>query len=351
ARWGGAAAVLAVLGAAVAPLAGLAGPVAAAVVAAWRLRCLYRSAPGRSAAERAGAALAGPRRAVEQAAAAVERLAAERAALDRAAAAADEEARAERERLRRRRDDDLARVDEELDAALAAVGEREREVQRAELDARAAALVELQARVVDDHLGHHSLAAATSTGGVSTQVVRRLSLDGVRTAADFTGVELERTGAVVVARDGRRLTVGAVGPAEAAAMMAWRGQVVVAARMKVPTTLPPGALAAIRAAHDPRRAALAAEADAAREEARRRAAAVRAAAAREESALTARRAGAAVGAARRRVEVDRLLVTAGKDAAEARWHLDQAEGEQGSTAPATAGAFLRAVAGLRRPSG
>jgi hypothetical protein len=181
-------------------------------------------------------------------------------------------------------------------------------------------------------------------------VARRLSLDGVRTAADFTGVEMERTGAVVLARDGRRLSVGGVEQAEATALMAWRRQVVGDAQMKVPTTLPPERVAAIRAEHDARRAALAAEAEAAREHARQRATAVRSAAARAESEVAARRAAAAVDAARRRVDLDRRLVTARKDAAEAQWHLGEREREHGEVVSAGFGDFVRAVAGLR-PTG
>ena len=350
-----AAVVLAAIGALLAPAVAVLGPVLAAVVAWRRLDERYRATPEARAAERTDAALGEPRRVVAEAAATVERLAAERAAVDRALVSADDEARTAREQLRRRKEEDLARVDEELDATLLAVAERERDLLRVEQKARVAALVELQSRVVDEHLGHQSLmAVASTTGGVSTQVARRLSLDGVRTAADFTGVEVERTGAVVVARDGRRLTVGGVEQAEAAALMTWRRQVVGDAQMKVPTSLPPQRVAAIRAELEARRAALATEAEAAREEARRRATAVRSAAAREESAVAARRAAVAVDAARRRVDLDRRLVTARKDAAEAQWHLGERQREHGAVVTAGFGDFLRAVAGLppsRGPSG
>ena len=340
--------VLAVVGALLVPALAVVGPVLAAVEAWRRLHDRYRATPEARAAERTDAVLGEPRRVAARAAATVEHLAGERAAVDRATASADDEARAARDELHRRQEEDLARVDDELDAALLAVAERERDLLRAEQEARVAALVELQSRVVDEHLGHQSLMAVASTaGGVSTQVARRLSLDGVRTAADFTGIELERTGAVVVARDGRRLTVGGVEQAEAAALMTWRRQVAGDAQMKVPTSLPPERVAAIRAEHDARRAALAAEAEAAREEARRRATEVRSAAARAESAVAARRAAAAVAAARRRVDLDRRLVTARKDAAEARWHLGEREREHGEVVTAGFGDFLRAVAGLR----
>jgi hypothetical protein len=346
-----AAIVLAVVGGLVAPALAVLGPVVAAVVGWRRLVDRYRTTPEARAAERTDAVLGEPRRVAAEAAATVARLAAERAAVDRATSSADDEAHAAREELRRRKEDDLARVDDELDVTLLSLTERERDLLRVEQEARVAALVELQSRVVDEHLGHQSLmAVASTTGGVSTQVARRLSLDGVRTAADFTGVEMERTGAVVLARDGRRLSVGGVEQAEATALMAWRRQVVGDAQMKVPTTLPPERVAAIRAEHDARRAALAAEAEAAREHARQRATAVRSAAARAESEVAARRAAAAVDAARRRVDLDRRLVTARKDAAEAQWHLGEREREHGEVVSAGFGDFVRAVAGLR-PTG
>ena len=327
--------------------AGVAAGACVAVVAALaRLHRLYAATPEARSAGRADQALAGPRRAVAEAAAAVERLAAERSALDRAGAEAEDGTAAALAALRRREDEELARIDDDLESTLAGLAEQERAIRRAEQDARAAALEDLQARVVEEHLGHQSLVAA-GAAAVNDKVVHRLALDGVRTAADFTRVEADRTGAVVVASDGRRLTVGGVGPAQVAAMMTWRRQVEEAAQMRVPATLPPERVAAIRAEHDGRRAALASEADAARDAARRGAELVRARSQPEEAAIAARQAAAGVDGARRRVDLDRRLVTARKDAAEARWRLGEQEREH-VAAGAGFGAFLRAVAG--RPS-
>ena len=115
--------------------------------------------------------------------------------------------------------------------------------------------------------------------------------------------------------------------------------------MRVPATLPPERVAAIRAEHDRRRAVLASEADAAREAARREAELVRERTQPEEAAIAARQAAAGVDGARRRVDLDRRLVTARKDAAEARWRLGEQEREHDG-AGAGFGAFLRAVAGV-----
>ena len=321
-----------------------AGAGAVVVAALVRLHRVYAATPEACSAGRADEALAAPRRAAADAAVVVERLAAERAALDRSMATAEDEAATARAALRRGEEEELARIDDDLESALAELAGRERAVRRSEHEARTAALEDLRARVVEEHLGHQSLVAA-GAAAVSDKVVHRLALDGVRTAADFTRMEADRAGAVVVARDGRRLTVGGVGPAQVAAVMTWRRQVEGAAQMRVPSSLPPERVAAIRAEHDGRRAALAAEADAAREAARRRAAVVRERSRPEEAAIATRLAAASVAAARRRVDVDRRLVTARKQAAEARWRLGEHEREHGAAGTGFAG-FLRAVAGV-----
>ncbi|MGI8686564.1 MAG: hypothetical protein ACR2MO_15995 [Acidimicrobiales bacterium] len=307
-----------------------------------RVRHLFLLTPEARVAHAAGAVLAAPRRVAGDAVAAVDRLARRRAEISTHEDAAARKADEERAQLQAREDAELRGVDAKLEAAVAALVVRERAIGRAEQEARAVALKELQASVVDAQLAQHSLVAA-SAAGVSHTVVYRLALDDVRTAADFTDVTVDKKGGVVVCRDGRRLQVNGVDQQQAAAMLQWRQRVRGVAQLKVPTALPPERLAAIRAEHDKLRSVLAAEEASARAGARRRADDVRARWEAEHDAVVQRQKLVEAGAARQRVELDRDLARARKDAAEAEWRLGQHHEETGGAAGLRLADYLRHV--------
>ena len=300
----------------------VAGFLAGTTVTMTRLQGLFRQTPEAQGALEAGAVLAEPRRAFDGASTTVDRLERARAGVAASESAAATRAEFERTSLRSREEAELRVVDAELEEVLSGLAARERAIAKAEQQARSAALTSLQQSVIESQLGQHSLVTA-SAWGVSETVVHRLSLDGVRTAADFTGVEVSRTGGVVVCADGRRLTVGAVDQRQATAMLDWKRRVATAAQLKVPDALPRERQAAIRAEHDARRAALAKEADAARAEARSRADAIRARWQSQLDRVDDSQKQAEAGAAAQRVELDRALVLARKDVVEAEWHLSR----------------------------
>lgn len=342
------------------PIASLVGVLGVSGAALARVQRLFRLTPEAEEARQVGTVLAGPRKAVDEAVATVDRLSRWRAEVAGAEATAAGQASTARGRLRDLEAEELRRVDADLERALGDLAERERDVAAIERQARTAALHSLQATVIDAQLGQHSLVSAAACG-VSDQVVYRLALDDVRTAADFTGVLVEKAGGVVVRRDGRRLQVSGVDQHQAAAMLAWRQRVTGIAQLRVPDALPREQLAAIRADHDALRASLGREADVARAAARSRAQEVKA---RWQAALDAvvqRQKQVETDAARERVELDRELVRARKDMAEAEWRLAEHHDQAGRPAELRLADYLRqvvtfgplaALAGRRRrPSG
>ena len=341
------------------PLVSLIGALGVSGAALARVQRLFRRTPEAEEARQVGTVLAGPRKAVDEAVAIVDRLSRRRAEVAKAEAAAAGQASTARDRLRELEAEELRGVDADLDLVLAALAERERGVAATERQARTAALHALQAAVIDAQLGQHSLVSAAACG-VSDQVVYRLALDDVRTAADFTGVLVEKAGGVVVRRDGRRLQVSGVDQRQAAAMLAWRQRVTGMAQLKVPDALPREQRAAIRAEHDVLRATLGREADGARAAARSRAYEVRARWQVALDAVVQRQKQVETDAARERVELDRELVRARKDAAEAEWRLAEHHDQAGRPAELRLADYLRqvvtvdpfaAVANRRRPSG
>lgn len=307
-----------------------------------RVHRLFVRTPEAQAVRLVGSALSGPRRAVEDAVAAIDDLARRRADVDASEAAAAAQAAAARAGLRADEEQELRAVDAALEAALAGLAERGRGIARAEQEARAAALAVLQGAVIDAQLGQHSLVTASACG-VDDTVVHRLGLDGVHTAADFTTVFVEKNGAAVVRRDGRRLQVSGVDQRQASAMVTWRRRVSEVAQLKVPHALPPERLAAIRAGHDADRAALAGEAERARAEARHRADGIRARWEAEHELVVQRQKRVETDAARQRVDLDREVARARKDVAEAQWRLGQHQEVTGPPAELRLSAFLREV--------
>lgn len=310
-----------------------------------RVHQLFRATPEAAAAGQVRTVLAEPRQAVDGAAAVVDGLLRRRDGIAASEAAAASRADSERAALRAGEADELRVVDAALEVVLAGVAVRERAVARAEQAARGVALGELRSSVMDAHLAKHSLVSA-SAAGVSDTVVYRLALDDVRTAADFTDVVVEKSGGVVVGRDGRRLHVKAVDRAQAAAMLAWRRRVSGVAQLKMPDALSREQVAAIRATHDRHRAALAAEAAEARAAARAQADGIRGRWQARHDVVVERQKAVEAEAAGRRVELDRELAQARKGVAEAEWNLARHHEHSGVAPELRLADYLRQVVGV-----
>ncbi|MEU4203682.1 hypothetical protein AB0F64_27570 [Streptomyces sp. NPDC026294] len=109
--------------------------------------------------------------------------------------------------------------------------------------ALAEALADKQSAYVQAQLARR-LVAQSPPHGVGPKLVARLADEhGIRTAADFTGYRTVQnssynsTGAVLVLPGGHRADVRGIGEAKAAALVAWRREVIASAVARQPTTL------------------------------------------------------------------------------------------------------------------
>lgn len=222
--------------------------------------------------------------------------------------------------LRHREHEQLQAIDRDLKRTLSEVSAREQQLYRAEHHEQADALRALQAQVLEGELSRHRLIRA-NLPGVTEQVVYALALDDVRTAADIAEVVVDRgRGVFIVRPDGGRVRAGALGPDDARVLMGWRRQVEARYQYLLPQVLPPERLAAIGESYATKRVALEDEGRLARAEAARRAEEVRAGLDVERERAAARLQAAKRDAAARRLELDRDLTRARKDAAVAHFH-------------------------------
>ncbi|MFF9478346.1 hypothetical protein [Streptomyces sp. NPDC014733] len=146
---------------------------------------------------------------------------------------------------------------QELDKKIAGLAEERGKALRTALAAR-------QSAYVRERLGRR-LIAQNPPHGIGPKLAARLAAAGIRTAADFTGYRAVRNahynsvGAELVLSNGRRIDVQGIGEGKAAALDAWRRQLVAAAEAGQPTVLTAQERQSIDQGIEVRRARLAAE--------------------------------------------------------------------------------------------
>jgi hypothetical protein len=347
----GLAVVLGVL--AVLPLLGVAGflPMAISLaalftglgVAGWLVTRQFHELPAVQASLPQQQALSTRRRAAAAAAERLEALTAARTAVD-----ADEQRAAEQftgleADFRHREQVQLQAVDDELRRTLSELAARENDLYRAEQREQADRLRELQAEVMTGELGRHRLVKARLPG-IDDKVVYGLALDDVRSAADIAEVLVDN-GVVIVRPDGRRVRAGSLTAADARMLLGWRRQLEGQYQYLLPTALPAEMVASIRHSYAAQRIALEHEGREARATAATRGDEVRAALRAERERRAAELLAAKQAAAARRLELDRDLARARKDAAEARFHLAAAERDAGDARHLTPTAYVRLLVG------
>ncbi|MGY1498678.1 hypothetical protein ACW4TU_19130 [Streptomyces sp. QTS52] len=102
---------------------------------------------------------------------------------------------------------------------------------------------------IQDKLRRTSIQEARSLSNMGNKMVRALQDAGIRTAADFIGVDFSHNPSVVylVRPSGQRIRVPGIGEARATALSDWRQGLEHRARASAPTTVPPAAKAQIKA--------------------------------------------------------------------------------------------------------
>lgn len=169
----------------------------------------------------------------------------------------DQDAAAEYARIDRRRDEELSKLIRERSGLHA---------WKSAESARRTASVE--ARHIADELSRHRIDGALMHG-VSRDVAARLDAVGIRTAADFDGIRVERrlgrsTSVRVLHRDGRQLKVPILGEVQARHLDAWRAALTNRAGGRMPARLTAAIRAQLDAEAAGRQAGIAARESAAR---------------------------------------------------------------------------------------
>ncbi|HUR24227.1 MAG TPA: hypothetical protein VMZ73_10185 [Acidimicrobiales bacterium] len=300
----------------------------------------YRSLPEVAAARGAGEELARRQAAAGAAQAVVDDLAARRGAIETDEAAARERTAREEEELRRAEAAEMRTVEDGLRTTLVSLTAQEQGSHKSERDALAAALSDLREERTLAELSRSPLATASGRG-VSDQVLYRLALDGIRTAADFVEVEVRDGTAVILAADGREVRVASIGPREAQSIMAWRRSIEDGVALLHPNKLPPEKERAVREHFNALRESLRAQEEPARTEAAARAAEIGSRFALVHERLAADLQALEADAVRKRVDLDSLLAKARKDAAEAQWRVRSFEREAAAYRELTLIRFLR----------
>lgn len=301
---------------------------------------VYKALPEVAAARGVEDELARRQAAAGAAQAVVDQLAARRAAVDSDEAAARERAGREAEELKRREAAEVRAIEEDLRAKLSAITAQEQNSYKAERDALDAALSEVRDARMADELSRRPLATASGRG-VSDQVLYGLALDGIRTAGDFRTVEVRDGAAVVIAKDGREIRVGAIGPREAQSIMAWRRSIEDSVAVLHPNKLAPEKEREVRAKFNALREDLAAQATPARAAAAAAAEEVRVRLEPRHQQLVLDLKTQEAEAVRQRVDLDQRLAKARKDAAEAQWRVRSFEREAAAYRELTLMRFLR----------
>lgn len=232
------------------------------------------------------------------------------------------------EGINRREADELRAIGDELVRVRALLAQQERDLGLAEQRERAEEIKKHAELARAEALNRERIVAAP---GIPDSIAFALARLGVRTASDMVKVTAEpkkgrkQPPGVVSLPDGRTVEVGGIGPTEAVALMNWKraaeGRAAKAAEEKLPEQVE---LDLARRYAEQRQALRA-------EEPRARAQAARLEQEAVERAETDRaRVAAALqevqqAFAAERIKLDRALANARKDAAEARFHLQQAE--------------------------
>jgi hypothetical protein len=197
--------------------------------------------------------LADRRGEVERARATVGRLEAERRALTERERAAAEVNTRRLESTNLAETTERGSIDYELSTRLSEIAQRRRDAHSKEAAQLAIALRTEQQEHSRRELSRHTVANA-GLPGIGSALLLNLQRTGIRTAADFTGVQLSgafsygHSSQVAYFRlaNGSLVRVDGIGPKKAQPLAAWRSRLELAARASMPSRLSSGAEQAIR---------------------------------------------------------------------------------------------------------
>ena len=200
---------------------------------------------------------------------------------------------------------------------------------------------------IQDKLRGTSIKEARSLSNMGNKMVQALQDAGIRTAADFIGVDFSHNSSVVylVRPGGQRIRVPGIGEARATALSDWRQGLERRARASAPTTVPPAAKAQIKADIAALRRTHKAEIKQAEAEAFQRKAALQRRITDERARLTGQRQQRAMDTQRKRAELlHRQKQLAGAEAERSRVEAELGVVRREARGPLGVGRYVRFLA-------
>ena len=158
---------------------------------------------------------------------------------------------------------DIEAIDREMQNTLAHLNSQHQSVDQAESHEIAQALQVLRNQSYTASLTSYALSNARIPG-IGSELKKRLSAQGIRTAADIVNIQVVPTGwgrhvhetAYIEVVGGRKVHVEGIGSTKASALLAWRQRVQAQLGSQVPQSLPPAQEAAIKAKYRAQRQSL-----------------------------------------------------------------------------------------------
>ncbi|ELP63228.1 hypothetical protein STRTUCAR8_06330, partial [Streptomyces turgidiscabies Car8] len=197
---------------------------------------------------------------------------------------------------------------------------------------------------IQDKLRRTSIQETRSLSNMGAKMVQALQDAGIRSAADFIGVDFSHNPSVVylVRPGGQRIRVPGIGEARATALSDWRQGLEHRARASAPTTVPPAAKAQIKADIATLRRTHKAEIKQAEAEALQKKAALQRRITDERARLTGQRQQRAMDTQRKRAELlQRQKQLAGAEAERARVEAELARTRTETRGALGTGKYLR----------
>jgi len=140
---------------------------------------------------------------------------------------------------------DLRKIDQDLTKRLSNTEKDLRSLARAEEKERATILRSLQATHVANYLVNATIASARLPG-IGRTLEGTLHANGIRSAADFTGISRVGNQVFINLRSGRKVHPTGIGDQKAGTLEAWRQAVIARAQATAPATVPDHHVQAIR---------------------------------------------------------------------------------------------------------
>jgi hypothetical protein len=243
---------------------------------------------------------------------------------------------------------DIESIDRKMQNTLALLNSQQQSLDRAEFYEIAQALQVLQNQSYTASLTSYAL-SNTSIPGIGSALKKRLSAQGIRTAADIVNIHVVPTGwgrhihetAYIEVVGGRKVHVEGIGATKASALLAWRQRVQAQLASQAPQSLPPAHEAAIKAQYRAQRQSLEMQMSKTKQEAQQNKEKVREKSQRDRDALTKQLQNVRDQFAQRRLTLDQTLQQ--NNFAEKHWTLERAKRQLQAYDHATFAAYLKRI--------